>query len=193
MKPIVIIGHHFPAETSFDTVNADDARGGELAVEALVSRGFRDIGMLTLAERSESDVSTQREIGYRRAMTAAGFADRIRVAEVGRSEAEQMPALARWLDATDRPEAVFCWSDLTAVPLLGMTSERGLRVPDDLAVVGYDNSSVAALPQLSLSSIDQSGPNLGARAVEVLLERITGRGDPCHVLLEPHVIRRMSA
>jgi LacI family transcriptional regulator len=192
MKPIAIIGHHFSDETSFDTVNADDARGGALAVEELVSNGYRDIGMLTLAERSESDVSTQRRIGYRRAMAAAGLADRIRVTEVGRSEAEQLPALARWLDAPDRPEAVFCWSDLTAVPLLGMASERGLRVPGDLAVVGYDNSSTAALPQLSLSSIDQSGPELGARAAEVLLERVTGRREPRHLLLEPHLIRRSS-
>ena len=176
-KPIVIIGHHFSDETSFDTVNADDARGGELAVEELVARGYRDIGMLTLADRSESDVSIQRKIGYRRAMTAAGLADRIRVAEVGRSEAEQRPALARWLAAPDRPKAVFCWSDLTAVPLLGMASERGLRVPDDLAVVGYDNSSVAALPQIALTSVDQSGIDLGARAAEVLLERIKGRRD----------------
>ena len=61
-----------------------------------------------------------------------------------------------------------------------MASERGLRVPDDLAVVGYDNSSVAALPQLSLSSVDQSGQELGARAAEVLLERVTGRRDPRH-------------
>ncbi len=192
-KPIVIIGHHFSDETTFDTVNADDARGGELAVQALVSRGYRDIGMLTLAERSEADVSTQRRVGYTRAMTAAGLADHIRVTEVGRSEAEQLPALDRWLTAADRPEAVFCWSDLSAVPLLGMASERGLRVPDDLAVVGYDNSRVAALPQLSLSSVDQSGQELGARAAEVLLERVTGRRDPRHLLLEPRLIWRSSA
>jgi LacI family transcriptional regulator len=192
VKPIALIGHHFADETSFDTVNSGDARGGELAVEELVARGYGDIGMLTLSERSESDVSTQRRIGYERAMNAAGLADRVRVAEVGRSEAEQMPALARWLEASDRPEAVFCWSDLTAVPLLGLASERGLRVPCDLAVVGYDNSSTAALPQLSLSSIDPSGPELGACAAEVLLERVTGRRDPRHVLLEPHLVRRAS-
>ena len=65
MNPIVVIGYHLPAETTFDTVNADDVRGGELAVEELVARGYSDIGMLSLAERSESDVSTQRKIGYR--------------------------------------------------------------------------------------------------------------------------------
>jgi LacI family transcriptional regulator len=192
LKPIVIIGHHFSEETTFDTVNADDVRGSELAVEDLVSRGYRDIGMLTLADRSDSDLSTQRKIGYRRAMTAAGLAGNIRIMEVGRSDAEQQPALDQWLAAPDRPEAVFCWSDLTAVPLLAMASERGLRVPDDLAVIGFDNSSVAALPQISLSSIDQSGIDLGTKAVEVLLERITGRREPRHILLEPHLVRRGS-
>jgi LacI family transcriptional regulator len=191
-KPIVVIGHHFSDETIFDTVNSDDARGGELAVEELMARGYRDIGMLALSDRADPDVSTQRRIGYRRAMTAAGLADRIRVAEVGRSEADQLPALHRWLAAPDRPEAVVCWSDLTAVPLLGIAFEQGLRVPCDLAVVGYDNSSVAALPQVALSSIDQSGPELGARAAQVLLERVTGRREPRHLLVEPRLIRRGS-
>jgi LacI family transcriptional regulator len=191
-KPIVIIGQHFPALATFDTVNGDDVRGGELAVETLVARGYRDVGMLSLVERSESDVSTQRKIGYRRAMAAAGLADRIQITEVGRSESDQLPALARWLDDPGRPEAVFCWSDLTAVPLLAMAAERGLRVPDELAVVGYDNSSVAALPQIALSSIDQAGLDLGSTAAEVLLERVGGRREPRHILREPHVVRRAS-
>ena len=192
MKPIVVIGHHFSPRPTFDTVNADDVRGGEMAVEELVASGHSDIGMLSLAERSEFDVSTQRKIGYRRAMSAAGLADYIRVTEVGRSEAEQRPALEAWLAAPDRPDAVFCWSDLTAVPLLAMASERRVRVPGDLAVVGFDNSSVAALPHISLSSVDQSGIDLGFRAAELLLERIAGRRDPRHILLEPHLVRRAS-
>jgi DNA-binding LacI/PurR family transcriptional regulator len=55
--------------------------------------------------------------------------DRTRVTEVGRSEVEQLPALARWLAAPDRPEAVFCWSDLSAVPLLALASEQGSACP----------------------------------------------------------------
>ena len=106
--------------------------------------------------------------------------------------AERRRALAGCLTAPDRPSAVFCWSDLTAVELLGVAEERQLKVPKDLSVVGFDNSSVAALPQIALTSIDQSGKDLGATAAEVLLERIKGRSDPRHILLESHLVRRRS-
>ena len=58
--------------------------------------------------------------------------------------------------------------------------------------MGYDNSSVAALPQVALTSVDQSGTDLGARAAEILLERVKGRSEPRHVLLEPRLICRGS-
>ena len=83
-------------------------------------------------------------------------------------------------------------SDLTAIELLGVAEEMGLKVPRDVSVVGFDNSSVAALPQIALTSVDQSGTDLGAKAAEVLLERIKGRSDPRHILLELRLVRRSS-
>jgi LacI family transcriptional regulator len=190
--PIVVIRYHLPGETSFDTVNADDRRGAELAVEELVRAGHAEIGMLSLADRFEAHVAVQREAGYRRAMEAAGLGDRARVTRVPAEAGERRRALAAWLEAPDRPAAVFCWSDLTAIELLGVARDRGLEVPRDLAVVGFDNSSVAALPQIGLTSIDQAGTDLGATAAEVLLERIKGRSEPRHALLEPRLVRRFS-
>ena len=190
--PITVIGYHLPSETAFDTVNADDVRGAELAVEELVARGHSDIGMLSLSNRFDAHVAMQREIGYRRAMQAAGFADRVRVLRVPTEVAERRRALAGYLTAPDRPSAIFCWSDLTAIELLGVAEELQLKVPKDISVVGFDNSSVAALPQIALTSIDQSGKDLGATAAEVLLERIKGRSDPRHILLESHLVRRGS-
>jgi LacI family transcriptional regulator len=190
--PIVVIGYHLPDETSFDTVNADDRRGAELAVEELLGRGHADIGMLSLAERFEAHVVMQREAGYRGAMQAAGLGDRARVTRLPADAGARGRALADWLDAADRPTAVFCWSDLTAVELLGVAGEKGLRIPGDISVIGFDNSSVAALPQIGLTSIDQAGADLGATAADVLLERVKGRREPRHVLLEPRLVRRSS-
>ena len=68
----------------------------------------------------------------------------------------------------------------------------GLKVPDDLAIVAYDNSAIASLPLIDLSSIDQSGRQLGEKAAELLLERIAGRTEPRHLLLEPKLITRSS-
>ena len=137
--------------------------------------------------------STQRKIGYRRAMTAAGLADRIRVTEVRPIGGRASTALAALAGSARSPRGGLLLErpDRGAAPRHGFRA-KGLRVPDDLAVMGYDNSSVAALPQISLSSIDQSGIDLGTTAAEVLLERITGRRDPRHILLDPHLVRRSS-
>jgi LacI family transcriptional regulator len=148
--------------------------------------------MLTLVDRFEAHVAVQREAGYRGAMQAAGLGERVRVTRVPAEAGERRRALADWLEAADRPTGVFCWSDLTAIELLGVAREKGLRIPGDISVVGFDNSSVAALPQIGLTSIDQAGSDLGATAADVLLERVKGRREPRHVLLEPRLVRRSS-
>ena len=159
--PIVVIGYHLPDETSFDTVNADDVHGAELAVEDLARRGHSDIGMLSLADRFDAHVARQREAGYRQAMQAAGLTARTRVLRVPVDPNERRAALDAYLDAPDRPTAVFCWSDLTAIELLGAAQDKGLKVPEDISVVGFDNSRVAALPQIALTASTNLVQNSG--------------------------------
>ena len=79
-----------------------------------------------------------------------------------------------------------------AVDLVNIARSMGLRVPEDLAVIGYDNNPLAALPLVDLSSIDQAGRRLGALAAETLLSRMDGRNAPHHILLEPSLVRRTS-
>jgi LacI family transcriptional regulator len=93
----------------------------------------------------------------------------------------------------NRPRAVFVWSDLDAILLINAAKISGLRVPEDLAIIGYDNSKVAALPLLNLTSVDQSGQGLGALATETLMSRIAGRTKAMHHLIEPKLIRRTSS
>jgi LacI family transcriptional regulator len=98
----------------------------------------------------------------------------------------------RLLTDPNRPRALFCWSDLDAIPIINMAKKLGLNIPGDLAIIGYDNSPVAALSLVDLASIDQSGRRLGALAAEILLSRIKGRTVPNHFLLEPTLVRRSS-
>jgi LacI family transcriptional regulator len=193
--PIVCIAHHTPNATSYDTVNADDLRGAEIAVEALLALGHRDIAMLNLSGYGDipESVQSRREAGYSRAMERAGLTARQRIIRTAHTTAQTKPEIDMILAAADRPRAVFCWSDLDALHVLSAAARLGLRVPQDLAVVGFDNSSVAALPQVNLASIDQSGQQLGQTATRLLLERIEGRPDPRHVLLEPKLVMRGSA
>ena len=193
--PIVVIGHHEPDATVFDSVNSDDRRGAEMVVESFVQRGWHDIAMITLEMKinSETNVSDQREIGYLAAMQAAGLADRARIIRMplGRSDAHSGP-LEQILTDPNRPRALFCWSDLHAIDLRNQAHRLGIRVPEDLAIAGYDNSRIAALPLIDLTSIDQSGHQLGVRAAEMLLTRIEGRSDAIHEFIQPRLVSRSS-
>ncbi|UJW77089.1 LacI family DNA-binding transcriptional regulator [Rhizobium sp. SL42] len=192
--PIVAIGYHDPEAKDFDTVNCDDQRGAAIAVQAFVERGYNRISMLTLGSREGHSVSVvrQREIGYRQAMEAAGFADAIDIHSVAVASPEREESLKAFLLRPDRPEAVFCWSDLDAITLLNMASEMKVRVPEDLAVIGYDNSPTAALSLVDLASIDQSGRALGVLATETLLSRIEGRVQPMALKTNPILVARRS-
>jgi LacI family transcriptional regulator len=97
-----------------------------------------------------------------------------------------------WLASPDRPRAVFCWSDLHAVPLVNLAEGMGVRIPQDLAVAGYDNSRVAALPLIDLASVDQDGAKIGSTAAELLLSRIAGRRAAAHPMVMPRLIERGS-
>jgi LacI family transcriptional regulator len=192
--PIVVIGHHEPGASGYDTINNDDRAGGALVARALLDRGYRDIAMIAMEapEDHPADVSPQRERGFLGAIAEVGLASGARVVRLPLAGPERDARLARLLTAPDRPRAVFCWSDLDAIPLLNEAFRLGIRVPEDLAVVGYDNSPMATLSMVDLASVDQDGPRLGRLAAEALLSRIGGRRMAEHLTISPQLIVRGS-
>ena len=133
--PIVLVGHHLRGETGFDTVNTDDALGAELAVRELISLGHRRIGMLSLADRGEGEVSMQRELGYRRAMAAAGLLEGgiLRLPRGGVRCPDELSAWAAGrLTPYKRPTAIQVVDGLPRTPsgkLLRRRLRDGLAVP----------------------------------------------------------------
>ncbi|MFP5075855.1 LacI family DNA-binding transcriptional regulator [Rhizobium sp. YIM 134829] len=192
--PIVTVGYHDAEATAFDTINADDQRGAELAVEALASYGYRTVEMLSLGQREGHRVSVvrQREIGFARAIERAGLASKPAIIGIPPDSPQREQALRAFLMRSDRPRAVFCWSDLDAITLLSECADLGIAVPDDLAVIGYDNSPPAGWGLVNLASIDQTGRNLGRTAVHTLLSRIEGRTTPIHLQEQPILVERRS-
>ena len=192
--PIVTISYHAGAATAFDTVNTDDRRGGQLAVEALLSRGYRDIAMLNYERRAGDQVLAmrQREAGYKSAMRAAGLSRNTRILACARNPSFRAKQMHELLASPDRPEAVFCWSDLDAIPLLVAARSAGVRVPKDLAIIGFDNSPTASLAPIDLASIDQSAHELGEIATRTLMSRINGRTAPLHLETQPTLVPRGS-
>jgi LacI family transcriptional regulator len=199
--PMVLIGHHEPEAASFDTANCDDEHGARMAVRALYTAGHRNIRMISLPhhELSEADVSIRREAGYKMEMRDLGLADKVAIAfddsgeavsqTTGESLAERMQAL---LVSAAKPVAFFCWSDLHAITLIDQARAMGLQVPGQVAVIGFDNAPSSGLRSLGLSSIDQNGRALGAKAWQLLLQRINGRTAARHELAPPNLVTRQS-
>jgi LacI family transcriptional regulator len=192
--PICVIGHHEATAASFDTVNSDDLTGADQAVTALIAAGHERIAMISLKGqgRHEHTVERQREQGYLRAMARAGLRPEIHA--TAQPPDYSMPFLTDLcrLPEGERPTAVFVWSDIHAVDLVNIARAQGLRVPYDMAIIGYDNTRVAKMPLIDLSSVDQSGRRIGQSAAELLLSRIEGRAEARHLLIEPRLVRRSS-
>jgi DNA-binding LacI/PurR family transcriptional regulator len=94
----------------------------------------------------------------------------------------------------DPPTAVFTYNDLLAFECIAHLKKRGMRVPEDVAVVGHDDTDFATLSNPPLTTVAQDGSELGRRSVELLLMREQGRASatPAHVVLEPHLVVRES-
>ncbi|WP_342239825.1 LacI family DNA-binding transcriptional regulator [Inquilinus sp. OTU3971] len=191
--PFVVIGRH-DSGGGFDTVNNDDRAGAAAVVDHLVAAGHRRIGFLGLEASSAREINPARvrRESYIEAMARHELETAIVDTRWSPDSMHERGHAAEWLSRPDRPTAIFAWTDKVAIAVLAAADDLGLRVPDDLAVVGYDNSWVAALPQLSLTSVDQDAVTLGRTATDLLIDRIDGRRSEHHAVTTPQLIVRRS-
>ncbi|MBO9587904.1 LacI family DNA-binding transcriptional regulator [Devosia sp.] len=190
--PLVAIGHHDIEEARFDTVNNDDQLGARLAVRHLCQNGHKKVAMLSLAA-PVSTVINQRELGYRLEMTEQGLGTAINIVRAPQVLRDVQLTVRRLLESRDRPDAIFCWTDLMAFEAISVATELELSIPQDIAIVGYDNTVFCEFAQNRLTSIDQSGEVLGLQATRLLIERIDGRSHSEHFVVTPRVVARASS
>ena len=189
--PIVVVGR-LPAEvTAIDTVRNDDELGAQLATEHLQGLGHRRI--LHVA-RSDRPSSIGRRAGYEAAMHHAGLAAHTRVIGPEHWEDRWKQVQAEIIaGATNAPTAVFASNDHIAHHVLVSALDAGLRIPEDLAVIGYDNSTLSTATRPGLSSIDQPREAIGKRAWQLLTEKIAGTSaGHQHVIETPALLVRGS-
>jgi DNA-binding LacI/PurR family transcriptional regulator len=170
----------------FDSVVADDVAGARLAVEHLISLGHRRISHLTGGEGAGA---ANRRSGYEKVMTEHGL--RPVVVRGDYTEQTALEVAGELFDGKVMPTAVFAPNDFAAIGLLQALDDRGLRVPEDVSVVGYDDTWLAGLARIGLTTIHQDPRGIGATAVSLLLERIDGeRTSARHVVLKPELTIR---
>ena len=192
--PMAVIARHGKAR-NFDTVVDDDVAGAGLMVDHLVGLGHRHIAHISHPRgglRRPAVLShTARADGYTAAMKRHGLhAD---VVEGSYSESGGYEAAKQVLARAQRPTAIFAGADIAAAGVLRAADELCLRVPEDLTVTGYDNTAIAAIPQVSLTTVDQSGELTGATGARFVLERLNGRSAPVVFSVTPALVERRSS
>ncbi|ROS62293.1 LacI family transcriptional regulator [Frigoribacterium sp. PhB160] len=170
--PVVAVDPH-RGRADLPSVEADSRGGAIQAVEHLVGLGHRRIGFL--AGRGDLRSASLREAGYVQALAAAGIARDPGLTRDGEFELGAGRTAAReLLTLPDRPSAVFAANDLMAVSVLRTAHELGLRVPDDLSVVGFDDIPEAAREQPALTTVRQPMHRLGTVATTMLFSLLGG-------------------
>ena len=172
-------------------VDADNLGGGRAAAEHLLARGRRRLAVLT----GPQDMSSGRDrlTGARAALRAEGLEDQGLVVAFGDySEASGERAMRRVLATGARPDAVFAASDLMAVGALHVLREAGLRVPDDVALVGFDDAPVARHTDPPLTTVHQPVEEMGRVMADLLLARISGEPVPARTVLPTRLVVRTS-
>jgi LacI family transcriptional regulator len=182
------------AAAGIDTVSIDNVAAARTAVEHLLAFGHTRIAMI--AGVAGTPPRELRVRGYREALAAHGIPAEERLIRAGEfTEAGGYEGTRELLGLADRPTAIFAANDLMAIGALQALREAGIAVPAEMAIVGFDDISAAALVHPALTTIAQFPHPLGKRAAEMLVERMTGAvAGPGRAMEMPfELIRRESA
>jgi LacI family transcriptional regulator, galactose operon repressor len=193
--PTVVLGRH-ERSAVYDSVLDDDDAGAELVMEHLIALGHRRIAHIAQQDGSRGHpaalLQTIRAETYQRVMRDHGLAGEIAIAATSYTEEGGYAGARELLARSPRPTAIFAGADVAAFGALAALHEAGLAVPDDMSVAGYDNTWLAALDNISLTSVDQDGVTMGRTVGRLLLERIEGRTASVRFSVTPALVPRRS-
>lgn len=182
---VVVVGRRADVP-GVGVVRAADDRGVALAVEHLARLGHRDIAF---ADGPRGAIATLRRQGYRTAMRRLGLGDAVCILPGGDTEAAAGGTRAGMGSPT--PTAVIAFNDRLALGLLDQLRRIGVEVPRQLSVVGYDDSPLARLGAIDLTSVSQDPETMAEAAVRVAVDRLEGsHGSIAAVVLDPHLAVR---
>jgi LacI family transcriptional regulator len=171
----------------------DNERGGFIATKHLIEQGYSTIGFIGAKNVDYSE--SQRCRGYRQALEKFNIpfnGDFVFTGDLKRETGYGI--IKRIIAEQDPPRAFFVENDLMALGVIQGIKDSGLRVPDDIAVVGFDDIAFAAFPEISLTTVRQPKYEMGRLAADILLDCIiNGTQEPKRYILEPELVIRTSS
>jgi DNA-binding LacI/PurR family transcriptional regulator len=189
--PIVLLDRTLPS-LNCDCVSSDNYTGGYNAVKHLLDLGHQRIAFLSRPILQLSTIA-DRLRGYQQALQDAsltplppclvGIVDQelttpLAISAYSSGVSPEIEQIARYLESSERPTAIFAMNDLMALQALKAASQVGLRVPDDLSLVGFDDMDIVAHLDVPLTTVAQDIFRLGEQATKLLIERIEGDKGP---------------
>lgn len=179
--PVVLAGTRDPSLAGVDIVVNDDYAGAHAATQHLLDLGHNRIAHLT----GPGEIGKLRLHGFRAALSEAGRDPDAYVETGGMSEEGGYAAARRLLNRPNRPTAILAFNDVAAIGALSAADDLGLYVPQDVSLVGYDNTHLARIRHISLTSVDNGNFPVGAQAGRFLIERLANPGLPGRLHLVP--------
>ncbi|HUS17777.1 MAG TPA: LacI family DNA-binding transcriptional regulator [Chloroflexia bacterium] len=193
--PVVVLGDFAATEMQpphWDQVTSNNLGGARMAVEHLIGLGHRRIAFIE--GQADTPSSLKRLAGYRASMEEASLpVDERWIVPGDYTQAGGRRAMAALLELPERPTAVFCANDLSALGALNVAQMRGMHVPADLSIVGFDDIDEAALASPPLTTISQRPQLVGTVIAETLIERLHGRTEPARRAVHGTLVVRESA
>jgi LacI family transcriptional regulator len=191
--PVVLVDRRSP-DGRRCSVAVDDVRGGRLAAEHLIGQGHRRLAFVGGPARLRQ-VADRLQGAAAVVASAADAAPLVVLDRPGMTIDDGLDAGEHLASLEARPTAVFCANDLLALGVLQALTTAGLRIPEDVAIVGYDNIVYAAAAAVPLSAVRQPRSALGAAAAQLLFEEIRSKPDHHHrqVVFQPELVVRASS
>ncbi|HEX4032076.1 MAG TPA: LacI family DNA-binding transcriptional regulator [Terracidiphilus sp.] len=190
MVPIVLVNDQYPGGFVHSVMIAN-REGMRAAADHLIALGHRRIAYIGDQFGYQSDI--ERRDGYQSALDAAGIAPMPELVVRGDGKAEAaMDAMDKLLDLAHPPTAVCCYNDMTALGAMRRMRVRGLRVPEDISVVGFDDLFFASYTQPPLTTIRQPMRRMGQLAMENLFKLMSGAESVIQIKVEAELIVRES-
>ena len=189
--PVVLVNRYVERH-AFDCVYSDNQFGGYELTKHLLDLGHQRIAYIDHCYTSSA--AQDRFSGYQKAMDEVGlFHESLRFVVDYRSQTVVNNTVQKILNQSEKTTAICAYNDLMAIYVMGALKDAGVNIPDEIALVGYDNIDVAEFLAVPLTSVDQAPYEVGVEATKLLLKQIKEPGPARQLIFKPQVVVRASS